>query len=163
MLLTVHLDMCMQWNQLITLLIFSLFSHYTSTCFGFAGCRSSGGNNVYMQQMVRVVHFSWISAAWLASWQIKSTVRRNYCIYDMIYMIWYDTIRYHIYDTIWYMIWYYMIWYDIWYDTKWNDTLWQQYSTHLHTNNTRNTEKGRFGSAGRAPSLRVRAWHLPYN
>jgi hypothetical protein len=26
--------------------------------FGFASCPSSGGNNVYMQQLVRVVHFS---------------------------------------------------------------------------------------------------------
>jgi hypothetical protein len=40
------------------LFIFSLFSHYTSPCFGIASCPSSGGNNVYMQLMVRVVHFS---------------------------------------------------------------------------------------------------------
>ena len=37
-----------------------------------------------------------------------------------------------------------MIWYDIWYDMiifvscNWVDTWWQQYSTHLHTNNTQN-------------------------
>jgi hypothetical protein len=84
-------------------------------------------------------------------------------------------------DMIWYMIWYiwymirYMIWYDIWYDIyncNWVDTRWQQYSTHLHTNNTQNTGNGTYiittklniqnnkkltnlGSAGRAPSLRV--------
>jgi hypothetical protein len=29
--------------------IFSLFHHYTSTCFGFASSPSSGGNDVYMQ------------------------------------------------------------------------------------------------------------------
>jgi hypothetical protein len=40
------------------LIIFSLFSHYTSTCFGLASYTSSAGNNVYMQQMVRDVRFS---------------------------------------------------------------------------------------------------------
>ena len=79
------------------------------------------------------------------------------------YMIWYDTIWYDLrwydmiwhdmiwYDMIWYdMIWYDMIWYDmIWYDVTWYDmiyivncnsvdTRWQQYSTHIHTNNTQN-------------------------
>jgi hypothetical protein len=51
-------------------------------------------------------------------------------------MIWYD------------MIWYDMIWYDmIWYifSRSWVDTRWKQYITHLHTNNTQNTEKGKFG------------------
>jgi hypothetical protein len=58
------------------------------------------------------------------------------------------------------------------------DTRWQQYSTHLHTNSTQNTENGtyltiktlnipnnknltNFGSAGRASSLPVIPWHLP--
>jgi hypothetical protein len=45
-------------NLLDALFIFSLLSHYTSTCFGLASCPSSGGNNVYMQQMVLIVHFS---------------------------------------------------------------------------------------------------------
>jgi hypothetical protein len=55
-------------------------------------------------------------------------------------------------------------------------------STHLHTNHTQDTENGTYitiktlgtsitikkfktnlGSAGRAPSLRVIPWHLPYN
>jgi hypothetical protein len=49
------------------------------------------------------------------------------------------------------------------YNRNWFDTRWQQYSTHLHTNNTHNTEKGKLGSAGRAPSFRVIPWHLPYN
>jgi hypothetical protein len=57
-------------------------------------------------------------------------------------------------------------------------TLGQQYSTHLHTNGTQNTENGTYititklnihnnkkltnlGSTGRAPSLRVIPWHLP--
>jgi hypothetical protein len=62
--------------------IFGLFSHYTSTCFGLASCPSSGGSNVYMQQMVRVVRFSWLSAGlvWMglshsnqASWQSTKT------------------------------------------------------------------------------------------
>jgi hypothetical protein len=35
-LLTVHLDICMECNQLDTLFIFDLFSHYTSTSFGLA-------------------------------------------------------------------------------------------------------------------------------
>jgi hypothetical protein len=55
-------------------------------------------------------------------------------------------------------------------------------STHLHTNNTQDTENGTYitikklrtsitikkfktnlGSTGRAPSLRVIPWHLPYD
>jgi len=40
-------------------------------------------------------------------------------IYDMIYMILYD-----------------MIWCDIFVNCNSVDTRWQQYSTHLHTNNT---------------------------
>jgi hypothetical protein len=56
---------------------------------------------------------------------------------------------------------------------NWVDTLWRQYSTHLHTISTQNTENGthitikkkklgsKLGSAGRAPSLRIIPW--PYN
>jgi hypothetical protein len=57
-LLTAQLDTCVSWNQLDALFIFSLFSHYTCTCFGLASCPSSGGNNVYMWQLVCVVHLS---------------------------------------------------------------------------------------------------------
>jgi hypothetical protein len=48
------------------------------------------------------------------------------------------------------------------FNCNWVDTRWQQYSTHLHTNSTQNTENGTYitiknltnlGSAGRAPSL----------
>jgi hypothetical protein len=49
------------------------------------------------------------------------------------------------------------------FNRTWVDTRWQQYSTHLHTNYTHNTENGKFGSAGRALSLRVIPWHLRYN
>jgi hypothetical protein len=35
--------------------IFSLFSQYIPTCFGLASCPSSGGNDVYMWQLVHVV------------------------------------------------------------------------------------------------------------
>jgi hypothetical protein len=49
------------------------------------------------------------------------------------------------------------------FNRNWVDTRWQQYITHLYTNNTHNTEKGKLGSAGRAPSLRIIPWHLPYN
>jgi hypothetical protein len=55
-------------------------------------------------------------------------------------------------------------------------TVQQQYSTHLHTNNTQNdkkktkkqtihrtTQKCNWNSAGRAPSWRVIPWHLPYS
>jgi len=45
-----------------------------------------------------------------------------------------------------------------------------QYSTHIHTTNTENDTKQTIHtttkirkSAGRAPSLRVLLWHLPYN
>jgi hypothetical protein len=40
----------------------TVYVQYTYTCFGLASCPSSGGNNVCMQQMVRVVRFSWLSA-----------------------------------------------------------------------------------------------------
>jgi hypothetical protein len=33
------------------------------------------------------------------------------------------------------------IWYDISLNCNWVDTLWQQYSTHLHTNSTQNDKK----------------------
>ena len=67
---------------------------------------------------------------------------------------------------------------------NWVATQWQLFSTHLHTNNTRNVTKQIIHkitqkyieqhkktqnnttirkSAGRAPSLRVLPWHLPYN
>jgi hypothetical protein len=65
--------------------------------------------------------------------------------YDMIYdMIWYDMIWYDMiwYDMIWYdMIWHDMIWYDIFVNCNWVATRLQQYSTHLHTNNTQNDTK----------------------
>jgi hypothetical protein len=65
------------------------------------------------------------------------------------------------------------------FNCNWVDTQWQQYSTHLHTNNTQDTENGTYititklkipnnkkltnlGSTGCAPSLRVIPWHLPY-
>jgi hypothetical protein len=59
----------------------------------------------------------------------------------------------------------------IYFNRNWGDTRWQQYSTHLHTNSTQNTENGTYiikrgnklGSAGRAPSLRFIPWNLPHN
>ena len=71
-----------------------------------------------------------------------------------------------------------MIWYI--FSCNWVDTRWQQYSSHLHTSSTPNTKNGTYititklnmhnnkiltnlWSAGRAPSLRVIPWHLPYN
>jgi hypothetical protein len=60
---------------------------------------------------------------------------------------------------------------DIFINCSWVATRWQQFSTHLHTNNTQNETKQtihrttqKFGeSAGRAPPLRVLPWHFPYN
>jgi len=48
---------------------------------------------------------------------------------------------------------------------NWADSRWQQYSTHLHTNNTQNnTINNLIGkSAGRTLSLRLIPWHLLYN
>jgi hypothetical protein len=54
---------------------------------------------------------------------------------------------------------------------NWVVTRWQQYSTHLHTNNTQNDTKQTmhrttqqfWKSAGRAPSWLVIPWHLPCN
>jgi hypothetical protein len=53
--------------------------------------------------------------------------------------------------------------YDTFVNCSWVATRWQQYSTHLHTNSTQNDTKRFWKSAGRAPSLRVISWHLPYN
>ena len=52
--------------------------------------------------------------------------------------------------------------YDIFINCNWVVTKWQQYSTHLHTNNTQNDTKI-WESAGRAPSWLDLPWHLPYN
>jgi hypothetical protein len=41
------------------------------------------------------------------------------------------------------------------FNRSWVDTRWQQYITHLHTNSTNNTELGKLGSAGRAPSCEL--------
>ena len=60
------------------------------------------------------------------------------------------------------------------FNCNWVATRWQQYSSHLHTNNTSNNtidtkpyiEQHNSlirNSAGRAPSLRGMPWHLPYN
>jgi hypothetical protein len=58
------------------------------------------------------------------------------------------------------------------FNCNWVDTRCQWNSTHLHTNNSQNIENGTYvtikrkkklGSAGRAPSLRVIPWYLPYN
>jgi hypothetical protein len=45
-----------------------------------------------------------------------------------------------------------IIWYIYIFNLSWVDTRWQQYITNLHTNSTHNTEKGKLGSAHRAPS-----------
>jgi hypothetical protein len=60
---------------------------------------------------------------------------------------------------------------DIFVNCSWVATRWQQYSTHLHTNNTLNDTKQTmhrtiqkfWKSVCRAPSLQVLPWHLPYN
>jgi hypothetical protein len=89
--------------------------------------------------------------------------------YDIVYyMMIYDTIFYddifnfrRIYEpstALWaersysepgnrYMIRYDMMWYDMIYDIfnpNWADTRWQPYSSHLHTNNTHNTDNGTY-------------------
>jgi hypothetical protein len=68
---------------------------------------------------------------------------------------------------------------DTFVNCSWVDTRWQQYSTHLHTNNTQNdkkqtihrttqktihrtTQKCNWNSADRAPSWRVRTFHSVY-
>ena len=67
--------------------------------------------------------------------------------------------------------WYDMIWLDTCVNCNWVSTRWQQYSTLLHTQNTQNDTKQTiyritqkfWKSAGRARSLRVLPWNLPYN
>jgi len=56
-----------------------------------------------------------------------------YNVYNMIYMIWYDTIRYDIYDMIWYMIICYNIYmiHDIWYDLIRDDMIYMIYDRYV--------------------------------
>jgi len=59
----------------------------------------------------------------------------------------------------------------IYINCNWFATWWQQYSTHLHIHNIQYDTKQKiyrttqqfWKSAGRAPSLWVIPWHLPYN
>jgi hypothetical protein len=52
-LLTVHLDILCNENQLDALFVFDLFRQSTSTCFGHVYCPSSGGIHcIYIQQLV---------------------------------------------------------------------------------------------------------------
>jgi hypothetical protein len=47
-----------------------------------------------------------------------------------------------------------MIWYIyLTFNRNWVDTRWQQYITHLHINNTHNTEKVKFGKCGPCPAF----------
>jgi hypothetical protein len=66
-----------QGNQLDALLIFSLLSHYSSTCFRLASSPSSGGSNVYVaigtccmcQVTVSGTHTNWYMLYVLADCQ----------------------------------------------------------------------------------------------
>ena len=104
-------------------------------------------------------------------------------LHDIYYTTWYMMYGMTWHDMIWYMIWHDMIytirhdmichkiWYDIFVNCNLVVTRWQQYSTHLHTDSTQNNTKQTihrttqifWKSVGRAPSLRVLPWHLPYN
>jgi hypothetical protein len=46
------------------------------------------------------------------------------------------------------------------FNRNWVDTRWQQYITHLHTNNTHNNEKGKFGKCRPCPNLATLAFAL---
>jgi hypothetical protein len=62
-----------------SLFILSLFSHNTSTCFGLTCCPSSGGNNVYMQQMIRGVRCRLKSHHNQVNWQSTTTYNTHNC------------------------------------------------------------------------------------
>jgi hypothetical protein len=66
------------------------------------------------------------------------------------------------YSHLWYMIWYIYV-----YLTTIGLTPGGSSTSHIYTQTLErtqnNTEKEKLGSAGRAPSLRVIPWHLPYN
>jgi len=55
----------------------------------------------------------------------------------------------------------YMIWYL--FNRNWVDTRWQHHTTRLQQTIHTIHREYNSGSAGRAPSLRVIPWHLPYN
>jgi hypothetical protein len=63
-----------------------VFSHYSSICFGLASSPSSGSNNVYMWQLVRVGRLSWLSAGLVEVGlnQAKSTTRTICYIYTLL-------------------------------------------------------------------------------
>ena len=114
-------------------------------------------------------------------WQVQlASVRLTVCkmflssstMYIYVYTEWPKKL-YTLYSSIYIFI--YFI-----FSCNWVDTRWQQYSSHLHTNSTPNTKNGTYititklnthnnkiltslWSAGRAPSLGVIPWHLPYN
>jgi hypothetical protein len=67
---------------------------------------------------------AWLVMGVLSLYLLYSVI--YYCIYIMIYMISYDMIYIYIFNC------------------NWVDTRWQQYSTHLHTNNTQNAENGTY-------------------
>ena len=54
-----------------------------------------------------------------------------------------------------------MIWYL--FNRNWFDTRWQHHTTHLQQTIHTTHREYNSGSAGRAQSLRVIPWHLPYN
>jgi hypothetical protein len=114
--------------------------------------------------------------------KIRYDMLRYNIWYDMIYdMIWYDTIwcdtiydwyGMTLHDMIWCdMIWYVMIWYDIFVKLQlgWYPVAIVQYTfthkqyTERHKTTIHGITQTFWKSAGRAPSLRVLPWHLPYN
>jgi hypothetical protein len=51
--------------------------------------------------------------------------------------------------SYYYYYYYYYIIFFLLFNCNWVDTWWQQYSTHLHTNRTQNTENGKHISQGK--------------
>jgi hypothetical protein len=139
--------------------------------------------------MIDIYNIIWYYIIWLIWYMIWYIIWLIWYDWYYIWYDWYDIIWYDWYDMIWYdmiFIWYmvrYMIYnmIMIWlFNCNWVDTRLQQYSRHLHTTNTQITQNGTYktitklsihnnkkltnlGGAGRAPSLQVIPWHLPYS
>jgi hypothetical protein len=110
---------------------------------------------------------------WYMIWSIlRSLVHKLW--YDIWYDRFYDPSCIKFDDMIWSILrsLVHELWYDIWHNMIWYDDIsvncsWLppggSSSVHIYTQTVHRTTQKFKKSAGRAPSLRVIPWHLPYN
>jgi hypothetical protein len=84
--------------------------------------------HVFVEFSTRPVLFKLIFISCLLC--LRLTTDFSFQIFDSVYGMWYIYIYIYIFIFI--------------FNRNWGDTRWQQYSSHLHTNNTQNTENGTY-------------------